>query len=53
MNVFIATHNAHFLMGVVESGRPLELQPGWDRLRAKQYGRTHVAILERSGLGQM
>ena len=40
-------------LAVLESGRPLELPPGWDRLRSKQYGRTHVTILERSGLGRM
>ena len=37
---------------VVESGRPTEVPAGWERLRSKRYGRTHVAILERSGLGR-
>jgi 16S rRNA (guanine966-N2)-methyltransferase len=34
-------------VAVVESGRPLDVPPGWVELRAKRYGRTHVAILER------
>lgn len=34
-------------VAVVESGRPVEAPPGWVELRAKRYGRTHVAILER------
>ncbi|MDP1821115.1 MAG: 16S rRNA (guanine(966)-N(2))-methyltransferase RsmD [Acidimicrobiales bacterium] len=33
---------------VVESGRPLDVPEGWEERRAKRYGRTHVAILERS-----
>jgi 16S rRNA (guanine966-N2)-methyltransferase len=38
-------------LAVVESGGPMALPTGWERLRSKRYGRTHVAILERSGLG--
>jgi 16S rRNA G966 N2-methylase RsmD len=39
-------------LAVVESGRPVEAPPGWAELRAKRYGRTHVAILERRDLAQ-
>jgi 16S rRNA (guanine966-N2)-methyltransferase len=31
---------------VVESGREIAPPEGWVALRAKRYGRTHVAILE-------
>lgn len=33
---------------VVESGAELPAPAGWDVLRAKRYGRTHVTILEAS-----
>ena len=38
-------------LAVIESGRPLELPPGWDRLRSKQYGahpRRHPGALRAS-----
>ncbi len=35
-------------LAVVESARPVEAAPGWALLRSKRYGRTHVAILERT-----
>jgi 16S rRNA G966 N2-methylase RsmD len=38
-------------LAVVESGRPVALPAGWERLRSKRYGRTQVAIFERAGLG--
>ena len=37
----------------LESGRPLDAPDGWELLRSKRYGRTHVTILERSELGRM
>jgi 16S rRNA (guanine966-N2)-methyltransferase len=40
-------------LAVLETGRPLDVPAGWDRLRAKRYGRTHVTILERAELGRM
>jgi 16S rRNA (guanine966-N2)-methyltransferase len=40
-------------LAVVETGRPLDRPEGWDCLRAKRYGRTHVTILERAELGRM
>jgi 16S rRNA (guanine966-N2)-methyltransferase len=38
-------------LAVVESGGPIDVPEGWERLRTKRYGRTTVAILERAGLG--
>ena len=38
-------------LAVVESRGPIDRPEGWERLRSKSYGRTHVAILERAGLG--
>ena len=32
-------------IAVVESGRPIGPVPGWETLREKRYGRTHVAFL--------
>jgi len=32
---------------VVESGRPVDPAAGWDLVRTKRYGRTHVTIHER------
>ena len=40
-------------LAVLESGRPLDVPEGWERLRSKRYGRTHVDILERASLGRM
>ena len=40
-------------LAVLESGRRAGPAAGLGRLRSKRYGRTHVTILERSGLGQM
>jgi 16S rRNA (guanine966-N2)-methyltransferase len=34
-------------LAVLESGRPVEPPFGWEVRRAKRYGRTHVAIVER------
>jgi 16S rRNA (guanine966-N2)-methyltransferase len=39
-------------LAVLESGRPLDLPEGWDPLRTKRYGRTHVTIAERTELGR-
>ena len=32
-------------VAVIESGRPIGVVPGWETLREKRYGRTHVAFL--------
>lgn len=40
-------------LAVLETGRPIDLPDGWDCLRSKRYGRTHVTILERAELGRM
>jgi len=40
-------------LAVVETGRPIDRPDGWDCLRSKRYGRTHVTILERAELGRM
>lgn len=32
-------------VAVIESGRPIGTVPGWETLREKRYGRTHVAFL--------
>lgn len=34
---------------VLESGRPIDAVPGWETIRAKKYGRTHVAFLQPEG----
>jgi 16S rRNA (guanine966-N2)-methyltransferase len=34
-------------LAAVESGAPLAAVPGWEVLRAKRYGRTHVTLLHR------
>lgn len=34
---------------VLESGRPIDSVPGWETIRAKKYGRTHVAFLQPEG----
>lgn len=34
---------------VLESGRPIDAVPGWETIRAKKYGRTHVAFLLPEG----
>ena len=36
-------------LAVAEASHPVEPAPGWDVLREKRYGRTHVTILRRSG----
>ena len=33
---------------VAESDRPVEPAPGWDVVRAKRYGTTHVTFLRRA-----
>jgi 16S rRNA (guanine966-N2)-methyltransferase len=34
---------------VLESGRPIDAVPGWETVRSKKYGRTHVAFLQPEG----
>jgi len=43
----LAAIRAPFL--VLESGRELEVQPGWDVTRSRRYGRTWVTFLEPVG----
>ena len=33
---------------VAVTASPVEAQPGWERLRARRYGRTWVSFLERT-----
>ena len=33
---------------VAESDRPIEPGPGWEAIRAKRYGTTHVTFVRRS-----
>ncbi len=34
---------------VAETGRPFDAPAGWDVIRSRRYGRTHIAILEPIG----